>query len=71
MHLLKIHFLRCINAVGCRKKRNATRCMYKMQAILSVYLKTERGTTLTPTKTKKVRANHKKIAIQLISGALL
>ena len=28
--------LRCINAVGCVKKRYATRCIQKMQAILSV-----------------------------------
>ena len=37
MHLLKIHVLRCINAVGCIKKRHAFRCIYKMQTILSVY----------------------------------
>ena len=37
MHFLKIHFLRCINAVGCVKKRHAPRCIHKMQAILSVY----------------------------------
>ena len=35
MHLLKM-FLRCINAVGCVKKRHAPRCIHKMQAILSV-----------------------------------
>ena len=37
MHFRKIHFLRCINAVGCVKKRHAPRCIHKMQAILSVY----------------------------------
>ena len=36
MHFLKIHFLRCINAVGCIKKRHAPRYICKMQAILSV-----------------------------------
>ena len=36
MHLHNIHFLRCINAVGCVKKRHAARCIHKMQAILSV-----------------------------------
>ena len=36
MHFLKIHFLRCINAVGWVKKRHAPRCIHKMQAILSV-----------------------------------
>ena len=36
MHFLKIHFLRCVNAVGCVKKRHAPRCIRKMQAILSV-----------------------------------
>ena len=35
MHFLKIHW-RCINAVGCVKKRHAPSCMHKMQAILSV-----------------------------------
>ena len=39
MHFLKIHFLRCINAVGCVKKRHALRCIQKMQAILSVYIR--------------------------------
>ena len=44
MHFLKIHFLRCINAVGCVKKRHAPRCIHKMQAILSVDpYKKERG----------------------------
>ena len=37
MHFLKIHFLRCINAVGCVKKRHTPRCIHKMQTILSVY----------------------------------
>ena len=37
MHFLKIHILRCINAVGCVKKRHTPRCIHKMQAILSVY----------------------------------
>ena len=36
MHFLKIHW-RCINAVGCLKKRHAPSCIHKMQAILSVY----------------------------------
>ena len=36
MHLLKM-LLRCINSVGCIKKRHAPRCIHKMQAILSVY----------------------------------
>ena len=36
MHFLKIHFFRCINAVGCVKKRHAPRCIHKMQAILSM-----------------------------------
>ena len=31
-----IHFLRCINAVGCVKTRHVPRCIHKMQAILSV-----------------------------------
>ena len=35
MHLLKM-LLRCINAVGCVKKRHAPRCIHKMQAIISV-----------------------------------
>ena len=35
MHFLKIHW-RCINAVGCVKKRHAPSCIHKMQAILSV-----------------------------------
>ena len=38
MHFLKIHFLRCNNAVGCVKKRHAPRCIHKMQAILSVLM---------------------------------
>ena len=37
MHLLEM-LLRCINAVGCVKKRHAPRCIHKMQAILSVSL---------------------------------
>ena len=28
--------MRCINAVGCVKKRHVARCIHKMQAILSV-----------------------------------
>ena len=36
MHFLNIHFLRCINAVGCVKKRHAPRCIHERQAILSV-----------------------------------
>ena len=36
MHFLKINVLRCINAVGCIKKRCAPRCIHKMQAIPSV-----------------------------------
>ena len=36
MHFLKIHFLRCITAVGCAKKRHAPRCINKMPAILWV-----------------------------------
>ena len=35
MHLLKM-LLRCIDAVGCIKKRHAPRCIHKMQVILSV-----------------------------------
>ena len=35
MHLQKM-LLRCINAVGCAKKRHAPRCIHKMQAILSL-----------------------------------
>ena len=35
MHLRKV-LLRCINAVGCIKKRHAPRCIHKIQAILSV-----------------------------------
>ena len=38
MDFLKIHFLRCINAVGCIKKWHAPRCIHKMKAILSVYV---------------------------------
>ena len=34
MHLLKM-LLRCIDAVGCVKKRHAPRCIHKIQAILS------------------------------------
>ena len=34
MHFLQM-LLRCINAVGCVKKRHAFRCIHKMQGILS------------------------------------
>ena len=37
MHLLKM-LLRCINGVGCVKKRHPPRCIHKMQAILSVFI---------------------------------
>ena len=52
MHLLKM-LLRCINAVGCVKKRHVPRCTHKMQAILSVYSITQNprhkcSTTKTP-----------------------
>ena len=38
MHLLNFHFFRCINSVGCIKKRHADSCIHKMWAILSVLM---------------------------------
>ena len=49
MHFLEINFLRCINAVGCVKKRHTPRCIHKMQAILSVYMGASRNISYSST----------------------